>query len=192
MRYKDDNKKQNIINASIQLINEIGFAEVSMSKISKVAGVSSGTIYVYFENKNDMIKELFLMVKQSMERIIFQGIDENIPLKKGFELILKNYVNFVLHNKEHFLFFEQCITSPLIHSLFHSLVHDPIAVNPIYRLLERGKQQNYFKQLDINLLNTYAFGPVIQLAKQYYNGQFEFNAENFDHIVQMSWDAIKA
>jgi len=45
MRYKDDNKKEKIIMVAIQLINEVGLAEISMSKIAKKAGVSAGTIY---------------------------------------------------------------------------------------------------------------------------------------------------
>ena len=53
---KDDNKKNAITKAVISLSNEIGFSNVSMSKIAKRAGVSSSTLYVYYENKDDMFK----------------------------------------------------------------------------------------------------------------------------------------
>ncbi|MDR1409712.1 MAG: TetR/AcrR family transcriptional regulator [Oscillospiraceae bacterium] len=53
MRVKDFSKKDAIFEATINLLNEIGFANISMSKIGKAAGVSSSTIYVYFENKED-------------------------------------------------------------------------------------------------------------------------------------------
>ena len=55
-----------------------------------------------------MIKKLYLSVKQNMDQIIFHGIDESISIKTEFELIPKNYVDFFLNHKEHFLFFEQC------------------------------------------------------------------------------------
>ena len=64
MRYLDATKKEKIILAAIQLINEVGFAEITMSKIAQKAGVAPGTIYVYFENKDDMLKKLFLTVKE--------------------------------------------------------------------------------------------------------------------------------
>lgn len=35
MRHKDENKSERIFNASIQLINELGLSEASMSKIAK-------------------------------------------------------------------------------------------------------------------------------------------------------------
>ena len=80
MRHKDENKKESITIAAIQLINEIGLAETSMSKIAKRAGVSSATIYVYFENKNDMIKKLYLTIKKDMQQRVFNGIDISAPV----------------------------------------------------------------------------------------------------------------
>ncbi|MFJ5760843.1 TetR/AcrR family transcriptional regulator [Neobacillus sp. NPDC093182] len=46
MRHKDEKKNESIFQAAIDLINEIGLAETSMSKIAKKANVSSSTIYV--------------------------------------------------------------------------------------------------------------------------------------------------
>ncbi|MDB4867155.1 MAG: TetR family transcriptional regulator [Cohnella sp.] len=37
-----------------------------MSKIAKKAGVSASTIYVYFENKEDMLNKLYLSIKKKM------------------------------------------------------------------------------------------------------------------------------
>ena len=56
---KDDNKKNAITKAVISLSNEIGFSNVSMSKIAKRAGVSSSTLYVYYENKDDMFNKVY-------------------------------------------------------------------------------------------------------------------------------------
>ncbi|MFN0223999.1 TetR/AcrR family transcriptional regulator [Paenibacillus sp. KR2-11] len=50
--------------ATIQLLNEIGFSDISMSKIAKRAHVSPSTIYVYFENKEDMLSKLYSNGKQ--------------------------------------------------------------------------------------------------------------------------------
>ena len=45
MRMKDENKKTAITKAIIGLINEIGFANISMSKIAKATGISAATLY---------------------------------------------------------------------------------------------------------------------------------------------------
>ena len=190
MRYKDDNKKEKIIIAAIQLINEVGLAETSMSKIAKKAGVSAGTIYVYFKNKEDMIKKLFLTVKKDMCEKILHGIDVFLPTEAEFRQLMENYINFLLHNKDYFLFFEQCINSPLIWKLCKEEAH--VISKPILEFFERGKKRSIFKQIDIDIIFIYAFSPLIQIAKKYYNGEFEFNKKNMDEISQISWDSIKA
>ena len=58
MRMKDENKKAAISKAIIGLINEIGFANISMSKIAKATGLSAATLYVYYENKEDMFRKV--------------------------------------------------------------------------------------------------------------------------------------
>lgn len=68
MRMKDDNKKNAITKAVISLSNEIGFSNVSMSKIAKRAGVSSSTLYVYYENKDDMFNKVYADVKSKCTR----------------------------------------------------------------------------------------------------------------------------
>ena len=50
MRTKDENKKAAITKAIIRLINEIGFVDISMSKIAKATGISASTLYVYYES----------------------------------------------------------------------------------------------------------------------------------------------
>ncbi len=143
MRYKDENKKENIFLAAMQLISEIGFAETSMSKIAKKANVSPSTIYVYFENKNDMLNKLYLTVKQKISQRILQGIDESNPLERQYELILRNFIEFSLNNKEYFLFIEQFINSPLIHNLCRE--EGRSFLKPMHELLEKGKKQKMFK-----------------------------------------------
>ncbi|WP_373567623.1 hypothetical protein [Paenibacillus mendelii] len=62
---------------------------------------------------------------------------------------------------------------------------------PILDLLEKGKQENLLKPLNTRLLLTYSCAPIVQLAKEYHKGNFQFNDENITEIIRMSWDSIK-
>jgi AcrR family transcriptional regulator len=189
MRYKDDNKKDKIIMAAIQLINEVGLAEISMSKIAKEASVSAGTIYIYFDNKYDMIKKLFLTVKRAMQQKMLYGINGSMPTEVEFKKLLKNYIDFTIENKDYFLFFEQYINSPLVENLCGEEAED--ITKPLEEFFEIGKEHSIFRQIDIDIIFTFAFSPLMQIAKKYYNGEFEFSKQNVEEIMQMSWDAIK-
>lgn len=190
MRHKDETKSENIFNAAIQLINEHGLSEISMSKIAKKAGVSSSTIYVYFENKEDMLNKLFLNVKKRMSLELLHHYDDSIPLQSVFEDALKRYTQYILTHKDDFLFIEQFANSPLLHKL--SRKEGLELFEPIFNLLEKGKSQNVFKQIDTNLLHMFMFLPTMQYVKDYFGGRIELSQDNLNELVQMTWDALKA
>lgn len=189
MRYKDDNKNENIFNSAIELINQIGFAETSMSKIAKKANISPSTIYVYFENKEDMINKLYVTVKQKMSQRILRDINELTPVKAGLDVILKNYITFALEYREYFLFIEQFENSPLIRKISRKEGIDQFI--QMYDLFERGKKENLLKQVPTKLLVISSYTPIMQLAKDYFNGEAELNDEAIKIIIDMSWDSIR-
>ncbi len=71
MRLKDDEKTTNIYRAAIQVINSEGFEGSSMSKIAKLSDISPATIYLYFENKDDLLKKLYIEMKSRMGNSYF-------------------------------------------------------------------------------------------------------------------------
>ena len=67
-------KRKALVDATIQLVNEDGFHNAPMSKIAKMASVSPATIYLYFENKQDLINKVFIEVKEIFTRYIFETL----------------------------------------------------------------------------------------------------------------------
>ena len=59
MRTKDFDKQQRIKRAMVRLILEEGISGASISKIAREADVSSATIYVYYNSKEEMLAEVF-------------------------------------------------------------------------------------------------------------------------------------
>ena len=55
--------KKRILDAALKLFIENGIDNTSISLISKEAGVAAGTLYLYFENKVDLIGELGTSIK---------------------------------------------------------------------------------------------------------------------------------
>ncbi|GKX35526.1 MAG: TetR family transcriptional regulator [Rhizobiaceae bacterium MnEN-MB40S] len=55
---QDPAKRQQIIDGAKRVFMRVGFDAASMNDITREAGVSKGTIYVYFENKEDLFGAL--------------------------------------------------------------------------------------------------------------------------------------
>ncbi|RKP55061.1 TetR/AcrR family transcriptional regulator [Cohnella endophytica] len=190
MRHKDENKSEAIFQATVELLNEIGFSDISMSKIAKRASVSSATIYVYFENKEDMLGKLYVKVKHRLSRSIINGFDSSLSTKAACELFMRNTLKFMLDNKQEFLFLEQFSTSPLISKL--KLEDTSPLFEPLYAFIEKGKRDGELKQIGMLILLSYCYFPIAQLALAHFKGQAEANEEHLGQIIRMSWDAIRA
>ena len=54
---KSNENKKRIIECALKLINEKGFDNVSVSEITKEAGVSKGAFYIHFKSKEDLIEQ---------------------------------------------------------------------------------------------------------------------------------------
>jgi AcrR family transcriptional regulator len=189
MRRKDTVKKENIIASAISLINEVGFAEASMSKIAKAAGVSPATLYTYFENKDDLLKELFIVSKKDMHKSIIKGIDASSATEATFRALLKNFIEYFQSRKDSCLFIEQFMNSPLIQKLTERDERE--IESPFMGFFENGKAAGTLKQIDTELIFIYAISPLTQVAKKYASGSLELTDKNVATLIDMSWESIK-
>lgn len=60
-------KRGRIVDAAIKIFAEKGFYTARVSEIAREAGVADGTIYLYFENKDDLLIQVF---EESMVRVV--------------------------------------------------------------------------------------------------------------------------
>jgi AcrR family transcriptional regulator len=102
---KSIDKRNALIKSTIELVNNSGFHATPMSKIAKMANVSPATIYLYFENKQDLVNQTYLEVKTKYTAYAFKTYNEDMPVQTGFELIWKRIADFKLKECENAFFF---------------------------------------------------------------------------------------
>lgn len=69
---EDPAKREQILNGAMEVFLANGFHSASMNDICRAAGVSKGTIYVYFSDKDDLFAA---MIAQERDRV-FGDLDE--------------------------------------------------------------------------------------------------------------------
>lgn len=67
MKNKNQDKRRRIIDAATKIFAEKGFFKAKVSDIAREAQVADGTIYLYFENKDDILISLF---EEQMNRVL--------------------------------------------------------------------------------------------------------------------------
>jgi AcrR family transcriptional regulator len=74
-RMSDKETRQAIIMATIQLLGQKGFANVSMNDIVSVSGVSKGGVYWHFKSKDEIILAIFDFFFDAQLELINQTLD---------------------------------------------------------------------------------------------------------------------
>ncbi|MDP2361579.1 MAG: TetR/AcrR family transcriptional regulator [bacterium] len=59
MRQKTGDKHGAILKAAVQVFADQGFAEAKVARIARVAGVATGSVYNYFDSKEDLLHSIF-------------------------------------------------------------------------------------------------------------------------------------
>jgi TetR/AcrR family fatty acid metabolism transcriptional regulator len=80
---KDGEKYYRIIEAATKVFAQKGFYQSKIAEIAKEAGVADGTIYIYFDNKDDILISLFEEQMQAvLDNMVAQISRENDPIGK--------------------------------------------------------------------------------------------------------------
>lgn len=77
---EDPVKREQILDGALRVFMQMGFDAASMNDITREAGVSKGTLYVYFKNKEDLF---FAMIERQKLRIFGQLqeiLERNMPV----------------------------------------------------------------------------------------------------------------
>jgi AcrR family transcriptional regulator len=189
MRTKDDEKEAALFEATIKLVNEIGFASSSVSKIAREAGVSPATIYVYFKNKEDLLVSTYIEIKLDLSKTLLSDFNDQLPIRDILRNVWFNMFEYISKNLENYRFVEQFSNSP-----YRSLVNTQEVEQyfvPLIKVLQFGIEQKVIKNVNFDILTAFMYHPITVLANPGLSPDFELNEENIETAFTLAWDAIK-
>ncbi|MGL1937349.1 MAG: TetR/AcrR family transcriptional regulator [Fibrobacterales bacterium] len=186
---KSKDKRDALLKATLTLINTVGIQGASMSKVAALAKVSPATIYLYFENKQDLVNQLYLQTKASFSQMAFKGHDTKQPVKKSFEKIWYNISDFKLQQVEEASFLSQCDNTPMIDetSRQEGLKH----LQPLIDLWDRGQKEEIIKDISPYLLYAYTIYPLAFLMNTRNREHCPMAKKTLAEAFQAAWDSIR-
>lgn len=186
---KSEIKRNALIKATICLVINNGFHAAPMSKIAKMANVSPGTIYLYFENKQDLINKVYLEIKASFAKHAFKYYSPFMEVEQGFENIWKQIADFKLVQVEEAMFLSQCDNTPMIdeESKKEGIKH----LQPLIDLWKRGQEEGIIKKCCHYVLYAYTVYPLAFLMNAKQNKDIIINEKYIQDAYLLAWDSIK-
>ena len=86
--------RENIVSAASALFMERGIASASMDDIAKAAGYSKATLYVYFENKEEIVGILALNSMKKLYDYISSALIQHETTKARYDFICRGLVQY--------------------------------------------------------------------------------------------------
>ena len=182
-------KQAAILDATLELVSEKGFHGTPTSAIAQEAGVGVGTIYRYFENKEDLIDELYKQLKLQLAKAILVDYSADLPLRERFRRLWINTARFYIDHPLETAFMEQYANSPFLKSETRDIHLEYFG--QVFEFLERGIYEGVLKDLPMELFGSLTMEVAISLAKKHRDGAIVLTDAVLEQAVDACWDAIK-
>lgn len=182
-------KRGAILCATLKLLSSHGFHGFSIKQVAAEAGVAAGTIYLYFSDREALIRELHTEIISDFVNAALNDLDTTASLQQQYRSICCNIWRFCLDNP--------CITHSKLQ--FDHLPPDVLRCHrsyaweifqPLKTLLNQGREQGLIKPLADDVLITLSIEPCIFMARQHLLGVIEVDTRQLGNIISASWDAI--
>jgi len=139
-----EDKKKKILEVALKLFNENGIDNTSTSQISKEAGIATGTLYLYFENKADLIIELGTSVQEESLESFLDLIDSSVSYE-SLEKFWLERVEWGVNNPDKHKFRIQFKSSP--YNIKNTKLKIPDHEKKLINLIENGIENKILKDL---------------------------------------------
>lgn len=185
MRRKDDEKEKSIKDAVIKLILKEGFQGTSISKIAKEAGVSPATVYIYYDNKEAMLHDIYIEYSEEVFEYLLNKVNNIIDGKQLIEIIVREYYTYIKQNGEIFHFVEQFSSCPAL----ASGCSERTGIKNLNNLLDDMKEKKVFKDFRNDNLMAIIFSPVKYIAINQCIGEAE-QVELLKEMIRIIQEAL--
>lgn len=178
-------KKKAIFESTLELIKEHGFHGAPMSLVAKNAGVAAGTIYHYFESKEQLICELYTYNRSRVVEIVNMAMKENSAYKEKFFKIWTDLYKFYVQKPNVLIFFEQFVNSPYNVDKYPNHFR-----GQLYNFFVEGIKNGQIKAVKPEILLVLTLGSINSTAKLNLFGNIPLDKTDLQQIVEILWDGI--
>lgn len=130
--------RRRILDAAAHIFAEHGYAAGTTNRIAEQAGVSIGSLYQYFPNKDAILRALMDAHLDAGTRLLGERLAEGLP--QGLDDTLRVFVRATIDNHRddprlHRVLFEEAPRAPALLARLHEMEHR--AVDATVQLLEQ-------------------------------------------------------
>ncbi len=181
-------KRDAILQAALELFVERGFHGTAVPLVAKRAGVSTGSIYNYFDSKELLVNALFRELKQDVAEQVYARLPVDAAPREQFRVVWQYMREYAAERPKALAFLE-------LHHHGSYLDDESRAVEQqldafATSFVERAQQQGVLKELPPVLLMEMLYGAFLGIMRAHWEGRLELTEEVLTAAEQACWHAL--
>jgi AcrR family transcriptional regulator len=183
-------KREKYLNVALKLFVTNGVQNTSTAEIAKEAGTASGTLFLYFPTKQDLVNELVLTITKTQSEYIKSLLDPALSVRDTFFTIWDGSVRWFIDHADAYQYSQQ-----IRHSV---LISEEVALETgkyfsfYYETIQKGLAEGCIKPYPVELIGEFLYQDIVAVmnhirmlpdpAKQ---------AESIQQSFELFWDGIR-
>ena len=144
-------RKEEIIQVAAALFSNKSYHDVTMDQIAAEVGVAKGTIYLYFDSKENLYLEILEDTYEEIESILEKEIAKSDPAPQKLKKILRLIFKFYLQNMDVLRILSRDETH-LIREHYEFTEHWRLRRIKLYqKILEKGRKEGAVRTANTEL-----------------------------------------
>jgi AcrR family transcriptional regulator len=136
-RPRSDERRTSILEAATRVISSQGLANTTISAIATNAGVSNGSLFIYFDTKTNLLNELFVQLKKDMGEAAFADFGSSLSPREQLRHVWMRWLTWATTHPEKRRALAQLELSEDIVAASHALVRE--SQREMAELLEQSR-----------------------------------------------------
>ena len=188
MRTRNADKQELVKQKAIELIVNDGFDGFSVNKLARACSISVATLYIYYRDKDDLIRQIGLEVGQTFFAHTFRDFSPQMPFAEGLTKQWENRARFWLEYPQEVAFYEMIRLSPYGEFI---LEESMVAFKEIMsEFLHRAIRNKELTPVTPEVFWSVAYGPLYTLLR-FHSAKKGLGGNAFELSDQHLSDALK-
>ncbi len=181
-------KRDDILQATLDLISEEGLQAITFSKIFKRANAGSGTVYNYFRNKEELVGVIYTRTIDLFSDILLRDYDRSESVYACFRRLLTNMARFSQEYQKEQWFLENYSHSPFIPEEIRN--REIPAMTECMLLIQRGMEQGLIRRVNPMMCVQMISGMLTAAVQGALLGKYPMEDKEFEQVIEICWRAF--
>ncbi len=162
VRSLNPERRDAFLNAALSLFVAKGVQNTTTAEIAQAAGAASGTLFLYFPTKQDLINALALQFSRAQTERIHALIDPTFSARESFAAIWRGSVGWFLENPLAFRYILQVRDSGMISAEVVAETTQLFAF--YYAAIQKGLQEGSIQPYPADLIGGFLYQAVVAMT----------------------------